>query len=196
MLLSTEGVKVALTATTADGLFGASSLAAGGLTWAGGLGMGAGLVVVIASAPSMLAATSLYKLSSAMENDSLTPQVVALGGAGGVLAGSTAGLLMVSESGTIAGLSASGLLSGLATLGGGSVMTSLAVVGGVATLTAVGVGGVVWRVSRSYVQDRLLHQRSTMIDLAVQYKFESRLEPESPPTGDQAPAVEIPSEER
>ena len=30
MLLSTEGVKVALTATTADGLFGASSLAAGG----------------------------------------------------------------------------------------------------------------------------------------------------------------------
>ncbi|CAE7352071.1 unnamed protein product [Symbiodinium natans] len=193
MLLSTEGVKVALTATTADGLFGASSLAAGGLTWAGGLGMGAGLVVVIASAPSMLAATSLYKLSSAMENDSLTPQVVALGGAGGVLAGSTAGLLMVSESGTIAGLSASGMLSGLATLGGGSVMGSLAVgaavVGSVAALTAVGVGGVVWRVSRTYVQDRLLSQRSTMLDLAVQYKFDNRLESECPASDGQSIAA-------
>lgn len=54
-----------------------------------------------------------------MENNSITPTAVALGGTLGALGGSTVGVVMVAESGAVAGLSASGITSGLAALGGG-----------------------------------------------------------------------------
>ena len=54
----------------------------------GGLGMVGGIFIV-AAAPSVLSAHAIYNLCDAMENNSLTPTAVAIGGVGGAVAGST-----------------------------------------------------------------------------------------------------------
>lgn len=160
-LTSVEGMKIVVTSAAAEGLFGAASVtsglsALGGDSMAaGGAGM-AGGIVVVAAAPSLLTAHTIYNLCSAMENNSTTPTVVALSGAGGAVLGTSVGVVMVVESGTVAGLSASGITSGLAALGGGSVAS-----GGAGML-----GGLA-----AVVESDLKRQRSELLDLAVSNGF-------------------------
>ncbi|CAK9047308.1 Uncharacterized protein SCF082_LOCUS26523 [Durusdinium trenchii] len=141
-----------------------------------------GGILVVAAAPSALTAHTIYQLCDAMENNSITPTAVALGGTLGALGGSTVGVVMVAESGAVAGLSASGITSGLAALGGGTVASGglgmlggVAAVAGVASLGALAVGGVAWIVSHELVQGKLKEQRIQMLDLACQHGFKNLL---------------------
>lgn len=143
----------------------------------GGFGMVGGIFVV-AAAPSLLTAHAIYNLCDAMENNSITPAAVAVGGVGGALGGATLGVVLVAENGVVAGLSASGITSGLAALGGGSIASGgLGMVGGLAAVAsgaavvAVAVGGTVWAVSHVLVQDKLKTQRIKMLDMAVKHGF-------------------------
>ncbi|CAE7464130.1 PRPF6, partial [Symbiodinium pilosum] len=147
-LTSVEGVKIVVTSVAAEGLCGAASVTSGLATLGGGSVAGGGLgmvggIFVVAAAPSVLSAHAIYNLCDAMENNSLTPTAVAIGGVGGAVAGSTLldsawiGIVMVAESGAVAGLSASGITSGLAALGGGSIASGGAgVLGGVAAVAS------------------------------------------------------------
>ena len=186
-LASVQGVKLVVTAAAAEGLFGAASVTSGlatlggGSLAAGGLGM-AGGIIVVAAAPSMLTARTIYKLCDAFENNSVTPTAVAVGGVAGAFGGTTVGVIMVAESGVV-GLSASGITSGLAALGGGTVASGglgmlggVAAVAGVASLGALAVGGVVWAVSHELTQSKLCEQRLRMLDLGCQYGFENLLD--------------------
>lgn len=183
-LTSIEGVKVIVLAASAEGLFGAAAVTSGlatlggGSVAAGGAGL-AGGIVVVAAAPSLLSASTLYNLSDALENNTATPTSVALGGTAGALGGTTVGVIMVSEAGAVAGLSASGITSGLAALGGGSVaagglgmLGGLAMVAGVATGVTVVAGGAAWLISRAVVQGRLSKQRIEIVDNAVKLGFD------------------------
>ena len=187
-LTSVEGVKLIVTMSAAEGLFGAASVTSGlatlggGSVAAGGLGM-AGGIMVVAAAPSLLTAHTIYQLCDAFENNSTTPAAVALGGVTGAIGGSTVGIIMVAESGSVVGLSASGITSGLAALGGGSVASGglgmlggVAAVAGVASLGALAVGGVVWAVAHELMQSTLHQQRIKMLDLACENGFENLLE--------------------
>ena len=51
-----------------------------------------GGIFIVAATPSMLTAHTIYKLCDAMENNSVTPTIVAMGGVGGAVAGSTIGV--------------------------------------------------------------------------------------------------------
>ena len=166
-LTSVEGVRLVVTSAAAEATFGAASVTSGlatlggGSVASGGLGMVGGIFVV-AAAPSTLTAHAIYNLCSAMENNSITPTAVAVGGVGGAVAGSTIGVIMVAESGAVAGLSASGITSGLAALGGGSIASGgLGMLGGVAAVAsgtaviAAAVGGTVWLVAHVAVEERL-----------------------------------------
>lgn len=187
-LASVEGVKLVVLSASAKGLFGGAAISSGlatlggGAVAAGGAGM-AGGIVVVASAPSLLTAHSLYHVSNALENNSATPTAVAVGGVGGAVGGATIGIYLVSETGVVSGLSAAGISSGLAALGGGSVATGgsgmlggLAAVSGIAVGMALVGGGLLWAISRRIVQDRLMLRRVQMLDMAVQHGFHILLE--------------------
>ena len=92
------------------------------------------------------------------------------------------GVVMVAESGAVAGLSASGITSGLAALGGGSIASGgagmlggIAVVASGAALAAVAVSGTAWVVFHRIVQDKLEQQRCKMLDMAVKQGFKNLL---------------------
>jgi hypothetical protein len=138
----------------------------------------AGGIVVIGAAPSMLAAHTFYTISSRMENNTTTPNLVGAGGFAGAAAGSVGGVAAVSASGTTAGLSAAGVTSGLSSLGGGTVaaggagmLGGLAVVATGAVAVAAAGAGTAYLVSKPIVQSRLIENHAWLIEMALAHGF-------------------------
>jgi hypothetical protein len=180
-LTSVEGIKLAILAGSAQGTFGGAAVTSGlanlggGSVAAGGFGMVGG-IVVLSAAPSMLAANTIYSLAKHFENDDFTPKAVAVGGGAGAALGVGAGVAMVSEAGTVAGLSGAGITSGLSAIGG-TMIRGVAVVAGASAAVAVGVTVGAWGLSHAYMQRNLKLQRNELLDLAIERGFTIIFEP-------------------
>lgn len=170
-LISEKGIIALVTKSSYDRLYGGARITQGLKNLGGELGMRGG-IIVIAGAPSLLTAKAIYDICSIVENNSITPAVVAGASVAGAGTGVVVILGMVSEAGSVGGLSAAGITSGLAALGEGAGMVAgLVRVAVHASLITVLVGGVAWFITHNMVQDDLAKRKNKLVDFAVKLGF-------------------------
>lgn len=148
-LVVIESMKFLFTEAAYNAAFATGSVTAnlstigGGSIAAGGFGMIGG-IIIISAAPSLLTAHALYNLTSTYCNDNITPRATAIGGIFGSFFGSFAAFSAVSSSGSVGGISASGITSGLSSLGGGSIASGgCGMLGGLGVVSGIGITAAV-----------------------------------------------------
>ena len=177
LMCSVEGVKLIVLGAAAETLTGAASITSGlatlgaGSVASGGAGMLGGIVVV-AAAPSLLAAHTLSTIVPA--RDHTTRRDVLAGGVVGAVGGGVGSVMAIGQMGAVAGFSASGITSGLAAFGG-SMLAGVALTATVATGGAVAVGVIAWGISTNMSETRNEKARRLLIEFARKYGVDDEL---------------------
>ncbi|KUI55033.1 hypothetical protein VP1G_02346 [Cytospora mali] len=159
-------IPTALAASSAIGVYGGAELLARyqiiTLGYKGGAPLG---VLGLAALPGIAMSGYALQKVAKLENDPVTAMITKLGLAIGNVAGLAAAYTAVSRSGSVAGLSGRGIVTGLAALGGrrGTTM-GLVACSGLFAVVCMAISGAVWGITRRLRRNGLDNEYKKFVD--------------------------------